>query len=127
MFLAIPAAFGSLFIPSALGSMLLASLTFLLWAIPSGPITATIYNVTKPRIRATASACIIFLMSIFGFGLGPFCVGVLSDLFATSLGVEALRYALLLPAAVLAGLCIALYMVAQSLPHDLKAAGIRLK
>lgn len=124
--LALPAALAALFVPSASVSMMLALLTFLLWSVPSGPITAAIYSVTRPRMRATASALTIFVMSVLGFGLGPLCVGLLSDALTPWLGVRALRYALLLPTCGLAGAAVALFTVSRSLPADLRAAGVRI-
>lgn len=117
--LALPAAFGTLFVSSALGSVLLVGLTALFWTVSHGPVLATMYSVTRPRMRATAGALYIFLMSVLGFGLGPFCVGSLSDFLAPSLGVQALRYAMLLPICFLPAMVIALYAAAKALPNDL--------
>lgn len=122
MGLALPAAVMALLVPSAWGSMVLTFATSLLCGVASGPLVATIQSVTRPRMRATASAFSVFLVSVCGFGLGPFCVGVLSDSLTPLLGIEALRYALLLPACSLAGASAALYAVSKSLPDDLREA-----
>lgn len=124
--LAIPAVLGSLFSQSSHQSMLLAGLTIMLWSVPSGPVTAAMYSVTKPRMRATASAVTIFFISVLGFGFGPLCVGVLSDLLTPSFGTEALRYALLLPACLLPLLIAALYRIGRALAHDLRAVGVSI-
>jgi hypothetical protein len=59
--------------------------------------------------------------SVLGFGLGPFCVGSLSDLLTPFLGIESLRYALLLPIAVLPAIALVLYAASRALPTDLRA------
>jgi hypothetical protein len=51
------------------------------------------------RMRALASAILLFILNIIGLGLGPFLVGVLSDLLSDSLGRESLRYAILIATA----------------------------
>lgn len=122
-FLALPMALGSLFISSATGSMALVCLTALFWSVSNGPVVATITSVVISTMRATAGAITIFLASVLGFGLGPFCVGLLSDLLTPSLGVEALRYALLVPVGFLPLMGVAVYAAAQTLPGDLRAVG----
>lgn len=117
--LALPAVFSSLFVASPVGSMLLAFLAIMLWSVPAGPIGAVLYSVANARMRATAGAVTTFCISVLGFGLGPFCVGVLSDVLAGSLGSQALRYALLLPTCVLASAIPVLYAITKALPGDL--------
>lgn len=121
--LALPAALGSLFVPSARDSILLVSLTALLWSVSIGPMTSAMISVTMPRMRAMAAAIAIFFVSVLGFGLGPLCVGLLSDVLTPTLGAEALRYALLIPTCLLPFMAIALYAAAKTLPNDLKAVG----
>ena len=125
--LAVPAALGSLFVASATLSMVLASLTGLFWTVPAGPIVAAVYSVTTSQMRATAGAITIFFTSAVGYGLGPFCVGALSDLLEPTFGVQALRYALVLPVAFLPVMIIVLLAAARALPNDLKAAGTHME
>ncbi len=124
--MAMPVALAALLVPSALGSLLLVVLTGLLWAMPSGPVIAATYSVTTPAMRATAGAITIFFTSAIGIGLGPFCVGLLSDALTASHGNEALRYALLVPVALHPLLAIAAYGAAKQLPSDLAAVGARV-
>jgi hypothetical protein len=93
------------------------------WSAYSGPTLAGLYSVTAPRMRATAGALYMFLMSVFGLGLGPFGVGVLSDLLTPVFGLGALRYALLLPIFMLPAMALALYRAAGALQDDLRIAG----
>ena len=75
------------------------------------------------RMRALASAILLFVLNIIGLGLGPWSVGVLSDLLNPSLGAESLRYALLyvVPvASFFSGLCF--FGASRTLRADLDRA-----
>lgn len=76
------AVIGSLFVVSILGGMFL------------GPSFAIAQALVPLRMRAVASAILLFLLNIIGMGLGPYVVGVLSDLLDPSFGMDSLRYAL---------------------------------
>jgi predicted MFS family arabinose efflux permease len=118
--LAIPVALASLFVPSVMASMILVSVTACLWSIPQSAVTAMALSIVPAQVRATAGAINIFFAAVLGFGLGPLCVGVASDLLAESLGREALRYALLLPVSLLPGLAFCLYSATRTLLEDLQ-------
>ena len=47
-------------------------------------------------MRAMASAILLFIINIVGLGMGPQAVGLLSDWLQPSLGIESLRYSLLI-------------------------------
>jgi len=119
--LALPSVFGSLLAPSAEISMMFACLAMVFWSLPSGAAVSASYSVVQPRMRATAGAISIFLISLMGFGFGPFCVGILSDFLTTRYGAEALRYSLLVPACFIPLAAVAMWMSAQRLPADLRA------
>jgi len=123
--LSLPIVVVSLFVPSAQASILLVLLAGLLWSISNGPVVAALYGSVAPAMRATAGALSIFLTSVLGLGLGPLFVGLLSDLLAPSLGVEALRYALLAPTALLPAMVFALFKVAKTVPTRLRPADVR--
>lgn len=125
--LAIPAALGSLFVSSTRGSILLVSLATLLWSVSNGPVAASKASVVTSRMRAMGAGIAIFATSVLGFGLGPFCVGLLSDIMTPSLGVEALRYALLAPICFLPLMVVVLYRAAKSLPNDLRMIGTKVE
>lgn len=48
-----------------------------------GPTLGMIQNMLEPRMRATGAALFAILYTIFGSGLGPVCVGWLSDHYAS--------------------------------------------
>jgi MFS family permease len=68
---------------------------FFLSGLGGGVALAAVQSFAEPHRRATAIAIVMFMSSLLGLGLGPFLIGVASDLWAPSLGKESLRYALL--------------------------------
>jgi len=61
----------------------------------SAPTYAGVQGLVSLRMRAMASAVLLFSLNLIGLGLGPQMVGVLNDLLAPQLGLEAIRYSLL--------------------------------
>jgi len=62
---------------------------------------AQVQGLVGLRMRAVASALLLFLLNIIGLGLGPMFTGIMSDLLRDSLGDDSLRYSLLLVGAVI--------------------------
>jgi MFS family permease len=92
--------------PVYLASSAQVSLTFFVVpAIFSNVYLATTFAQTQSlvplRMRAVASALILFLINIVGLGLGPLLAGMLSDHLSDSYANESLRYSLLIIGAVL--------------------------
>jgi MFS family permease len=112
--LAIPTALTSIFTSSVYSSVSLVALTAFFWSTSNGPVIATAATVVAPTMRATSTSIIIFATSVIGFGLGPLCVGLLSDLLAAPLGTESLRYAFLAPIALLPAMALVLYQASRS-------------
>ena len=77
-------AFWVMAIPNMLGSYWLA------------PVFSLTQGLVGLRMRAVAASIMLFVLNIIGMGLGPWFVGVVSDLLGvfTSLGVDSLRWAL---------------------------------
>ena len=75
------------------------------------------------RMRAVASAILFFLINLIGMGLGPWGVGLLSDMLSAELRNESLRYAMLylLPAA-MAWSAVHFLLASRTLQKDLEAA-----
>lgn len=97
----------SLFVVSILGGMYL------------GPSFAMTQGLVTLRMRAVASAILLFMLNIIGMGLGPYFVGIASDLLAPNFAIHSLRYALCI--AVLANLWAAThyFLGARTLRRDL--------
>jgi len=55
---------------------------------------STIQNQTPLEMRSVTAAINLFILNIVGLGLGPFSIGLLSDMFAPSYQGDSLRYAL---------------------------------
>ena len=72
----------SLMVVSILGGMYL------------GPSFAMTQALVSLRMRAVASAILLFMLNIIGMGMGPYLVGVASDLLEPVSGISSLRYAL---------------------------------
>lgn len=70
-------------VPTAMGAVFL------------GPCVTMVQGLVPLRMRATAAALFLFILNIIGLGGGPQTVGLLSTLLRPALGVESLRYALL--------------------------------
>lgn len=62
----------------------------------SGPTYAVVQGLVPLRMRAMASAVLLFVLNLIGLGLGPQLVGVLNDVFHPSSGDLAIRYSLLI-------------------------------
>jgi predicted MFS family arabinose efflux permease len=62
----------------------------------TGATFAMAQSLARPHMRALAAATVLFVMNLLGLGLGPFAVGVLSDVLTPRYGLEAIRYSLLL-------------------------------
>ena len=60
-----------------------------------GPSFAMTQGLVKVRMRALASAVLLFILNLIGLGLGPFFVGFLSDRLIPIHEGDSLRYALL--------------------------------
>ena len=59
------------------------------------PGFALIQNQTPTEMRSVAAAITLFITNNIGLGLGPFSVGILSDVFTPEHGIDGLRYGLM--------------------------------
>lgn len=91
-------------IPFFVGYMLTGSFTVAMvcygvaWAVLTvgfPPIFASVQAVAGPSRRATAVAFQMLVATLLGHGLGPVAAGAISDALEPSLGVESLRYGLI--------------------------------
>lgn len=115
----VPFGVGFLLAPSS-GAALLSFVPFYVAAqMYVGSMLAVTQGVVTPRMRATASAVVLFVLNLVGLGLGPLVVGALNDALAASHGALAIRYSLLAVIAVSA-LSVPLFVrAARYLPQDL--------
>jgi MFS family permease len=97
----------SLMVVSILGGMYL------------GPSFAMTQALVSLRMRAVASAILLFMLNIIGMGMGPYLVGVASDLLSPDTGIHSLRYALCLAVLVNVWAAFHYFIGAKSLRGDL--------
>ena len=79
-------AFWVMIVPNMLGSYWLA------------PVFSLTQGLVGLRMRAVAASIMLFVLNLIGMGLGPWSVGVVSDLLHayTSLGADSLRWSLVI-------------------------------
>ncbi|HEX4889707.1 MAG TPA: MFS transporter [Alphaproteobacteria bacterium] len=90
-----------------------------IWLGPGFSVTQTLAPV---RMRAMASALLLFVLNIIGLGMGPQAVGIMSDLLAPAQGQESLRYALLISSSFYIWSAYHFWRAARTLRIDLKQA-----
>ena len=62
-----------------------------------GPSLAMSHALVPPAMRALVSAILFFVINLIGLGMGPLCVGLLSDWLSGMYGAaDGLRYAMLI-------------------------------
>ncbi len=82
---------------SAIVSLLLVSVHGFIASIWYGPAFAAAYSISPGNMRATNSALLLFLANLFGLGLAPLGVGIVSDVLGTDMGAgNGLRWALIM-------------------------------
>lgn len=85
----------ALFFSASFGwALVAAGGSILVLALYPAPTIALIQHLSGTRLRATGVAVFLAITNLVGLGLGPYIIGHLSDLFATSLGSNSLRPAL---------------------------------
>jgi hypothetical protein len=71
------------------------------------------------EMRATTLAVVMLLANLIGMGVGPQVVGLLSDLLKPYLGIESLRYAMLIMSFVALWAAYHFWQVAKTVNEDL--------
>jgi len=93
--------------------LLLAAPAVAAGAMWLGPVFSMTQTLVRLRMRAVASAILLFVINIIGLGLGPQTVGLLNDTVFAASGDEAVRWSLL---------CVLVVMNAWAAVHFLLAA-----
>ena len=83
-----------LFWPDPRQALLLSVPGTLLGAVWLGPVFALTQTLVRIRMRAVASAILLFVVNLIGLGLGPQTVGLLNDLLRPRFGAGAVRWSL---------------------------------
>lgn len=72
----------------------LMTVTILVGGLYLAPTFALVQNLVGVRMRATASALLLFVINLVGLGVGPLAVGLIADAFVPIFDKDAVRYAL---------------------------------
>jgi predicted MFS family arabinose efflux permease len=94
---------------------------YLLGAMYVGPLWSLVQGLVHVRMRATASAILLFILNLVGLGAGPLLVGFLNDQLDPRFGPEAIRYSLMFVAAIGGLAAIFFWIASRSLLDDLRA------
>jgi MFS family permease len=87
-----------------------------------GPVLAMTQALSPPAMRATASALLMLIINLFGLGLGPLVIGLLSDALAATLDKESLRAALALAPVAALWAAVHFFLAARTLREDIDHA-----
>lgn len=90
----IPFVIGALFLEDKAVVLFCFGVSNFLYGSYLGPSINVAHMLVPASLRAITSAILFFVINLVGLGFGPLIVGMLSDLFSTSLGVESLRWAM---------------------------------
>jgi hypothetical protein len=103
----------------ALAAFVPVNLFNVVFAAPTYTITQ---GLARLRMRAMASALVLFVLNLVGLGLGPTLVGILNDVLEPRFGVAAVRYSLLIVVAVNAWAVVHSVLAGRTLRRDLARA-----
>ena len=81
-----------------------------------------LHTLVKPEMRSLASAILLFINNIFGLGIGPLAVGMMSDALTPVYGGVGLGYALAIMAFVGLWGSIHFFLAGRTLQQDIDAA-----
>jgi len=115
--LSVPLFIGLLLVADAWLVFTLIFVAMLVSTSGQGPLMAGIQTVAGSQARAMAIA-LPLTAGVAGQTLGPFLVGWFSDTWQPQFGTDALRYAMMVPLALLAWGVLHLYLAAGSLQED---------
>jgi len=88
------------------------------------PTYSLTQGLAQLRMRAMASAIVLFVLNLIGLGLGPTLVGVLNDALEPRYGVQAIRWSLMLLLIAGSWGVVHSLLAARTLERDLRRAGI---
>jgi hypothetical protein len=88
-----------------------------------GPTFALLQRLVADDTRATTLAVVMLLANFIGMGIGPQMVGTLSDVLAPALGVDSLRYAMLIMSFTALWAAYHFWQVGNNVESDLRTVG----
>jgi MFS family permease len=118
--LSVPFMVGIYMADTAYAALMLAVFPGIVGNVYLGNTIATTHGLVGLRMRAMASAILFLILNIIGLGLGPWTIGLVSDMLEPTLGNESLRHAMLylLPVVMFWSVC-HFFLAARTLREDL--------
>ena len=117
--IAVPAAMGAWMTDGSLTSVILLGVTYFSSLLYFAPTFATAQMLVADDLRATASAVLLFCLTLIGSSVGPLVVGAASDALTPIYGATALRYAMSLMVVTTTWSALHFHFAAKALPKDL--------
>ena len=130
-YLRLPAMQSLLGVPFVIGFTLLDNTTaalicfipfYFVGAMYVGPMLSMTQGLVQLRMRATASAILLFVLNMVGLGVGPILVGAMNDYLFVEYGVDAIRYSLAVMGVLGGFASLAFWMASKTLRSDLDRA-----
>ncbi len=115
----IPCCYAVFFADNARVSLALMVPPFILSNCWQGTCLAHTQGLVSLRMRTVAAAIFLFIVNIIGLGGGPQFVGMMSDFLRPTLGVQSLRYALMLCSTANLWAAVHFYFAGRVLPAEL--------
>ncbi|WP_375396591.1 spinster family MFS transporter [uncultured Sphingomonas sp.] len=116
----LPLGVGAWLAPDLNVATALLATSYMMGLLYFAPTFAAVQSLVPDRIRATASAVLLFCLTIVGSSVGPLVVGWLSDLLTPRFGALSLRYALCSMAVTMALSGISFQLAGRSLAGDIR-------
>lgn len=109
---------------SAMAAIMLLIVPTMVGALYFGPTLAMLHTLVKPEMRSLSSAILLFVNNIFGLGIGPLSVGIMSDYLSPEYGVKSLGVALALISVIGIWGSIHYLFAGRSLARDIEATQV---
>lgn len=120
--LSAPTALAAYLVPDPTLSVILLTLVYLLGLLYFAPTFAAAQSLVPDSIRASTTGVLLFCLTLIGASVGPYVVGLVSDLLTPQFGAMSLRYAMCLMALTMLWSAWHFLCAARALPADLKRA-----
>jgi hypothetical protein len=114
--------FSFLFVDSGVASILTYFVPAVVAGMFLGPCLALTHGLVGLRMRAMASAIMLFIINLIGLGIGPWATGLLSDFLRPEFGNQSIRYALATMVMVNIWCATHYYLATRTLRNDLARA-----
>jgi MFS family permease len=121
----LPTALGAWLVPDLNLATLLLAISYMAGLFYFAPTFSAAQSLVPDEIRATASAVLLFCLTIVGSSVGPMVVGAISDRLIPTLGPLSLRYALCSMGVTIALSAIFFHLACRALPLDMRRSNLR--